>query len=300
VLIFVGFVFLLQNTGYLPPNAWQNMWRLWPVILVLAGIELLLAHRVPWLLLAVVAALVLVAGVLVTNLNLGQPAASGGVTRSIPTDLVGATQATVTVRFGAGELSIGPLVRPGPDQLAVMTYEGPAELVPEPRYSPTPGGVGRLEYQTTDTHAGPRFPPFFGFGSRDSDTLRMDVNLTPNVPIASLQVQTGATNAHLDLSNLNVNSTDISVGAASAWIRLPQAAGKTTAHISSGAATITLEIPQGVAAQVRHQGGLSTLDIDESRFPLVSEGLYRSTDYGTAQNQVDLSIDTGLTTIVVR
>src|SRR4030081_150733 len=48
ILIFLGGVFLLQNTGYLPPNFWFNLWRLWPVILVLVGIELLLANRVPW------------------------------------------------------------------------------------------------------------------------------------------------------------------------------------------------------------------------------------------------------------
>ena len=70
VLIFIGGVFLLQNTGYLPPNAWQNLWRLWPVILVLAGIELLLANRVPWLVLASVAALVLVVGALAMSLSM--------------------------------------------------------------------------------------------------------------------------------------------------------------------------------------------------------------------------------------
>ena len=58
VLIFIGGVFLLQNAGYLPPNFWTNLWRLWPLVLVLAGIELLLAHRVPWLALAGLAAIV--------------------------------------------------------------------------------------------------------------------------------------------------------------------------------------------------------------------------------------------------
>ena len=52
VLIFIGGVFLLQNAGYLPPNAWLNMWRLWPLLLVLAWFELLLAGRVPGLILA--------------------------------------------------------------------------------------------------------------------------------------------------------------------------------------------------------------------------------------------------------
>jgi hypothetical protein len=296
VLICVGGVLLLQNTGYLPANAWQNLWRLWPVILVLAGIELLLAHRVPWVVLAAVATLVLVVGAFATTLAGGPRAAS--VTRSIPTPLAGSAQAAVTIHFGAGELDIGPLLQPSADQLAVMTYEGPADLATEPRYTPAASGVGRLDYQTPDSRGAPRFPPFFGSGN--ADNLHLDVNLSPTVPITSLQVQMGATNAHLDLSTLKVNSTDISVGAASAWVRLPESAGQTTAHISSGAATITVEIPQGVAAQVRHKGGLSTLDIDETRFPLVSDGLYRSSDYGSATNQVDLSIETGLTTIVVR
>jgi D-serine deaminase-like pyridoxal phosphate-dependent protein len=130
-----------------------------------------------------------------------------------------------------------------------------------------------------NTQSGPSFIPFLGNGS---DAIQMDVNVNPNVSIAALNVQTGATNAHLDLSNLKVSSMDFSIGAASAWIRLPQAAGPSTAHISSGAATITLEIPQGVAAQIHHKGGLSTLDIDQTRFPLVSEGVYASPDFATA------------------
>ena len=91
----------------------------------------------------------------------------------------------------------------------------------------------------------------------------------------------------------------MSVGAASTWIRLPEAAGATAAHISGGAATITLEIPQGVGAQIRHRGGLSTINVDQGRFPQVGEGTYRSPDYATAQNKVDLNLETGVTTIQV-
>lgn len=296
MLIFIGSVFLLQNTGYLPPNAWQNLWRLWPVILVLAGIELLLANRAPWPVMALLGVLVLVGGTIALGLSMGPSAAANAVDRSTATALGGATQAAVILRFGAGELNMGPLVAPGPDQLAVMDYSGPAELVPEPRYSPTVGGIGRLEYQLSTRSPGPGFIPFLG---GRSDALHMDVNLNPNVPIASLNVQMGATDAHLDLSNLKVASTDISLGAASAWLRLPEAAGVTTAHISGGAATITIEVPQGVAAQIRHSGGLETVDIDQDRFPLVGDGVYRSPGYDAATNKVDLTIETGLTTIEV-
>jgi hypothetical protein len=295
VLIFIGGIFLLQNTGYLPPNAWLNLWRLWPLILVLAGLELLLAQRVPWLVLTAIAALVLGLGVAVSTAGLPVPASrTAAATVSTPTSVGSATQATVTVHVGAGQLAIGPLVQPPGDQLAIMNYDGPSDLAPRPRYVVS-GGIGQLEYELTG-RGGPAFIPFVGGRAESS---RMELDLNPNVPISLLTVQTGATDAHLDLSKLNVKGVELSVGAASTWMRLPEAAGTTSVHVSGGASSLLLEVPQGVAAQIRHRGGLSTINVDQSRFPSVGDGMYRSPDYDSAQNKVDLNLETGVTTIQV-
>lgn len=300
ILIFLGVVILLQNTGYLPPNFWVNLWRLWPLVLVLVGIELLFAHRIPWLALAGFAALVLVGGALATNMGAGISSPPGPAptptTSVVQTDLQGATQAAVTLRFGAGQLVVGPIENPQPGALALMNYQGSPQMAPTPRYTPVNGGVGQLEYQTS-SRDGPGFPPFID--SRP-DQARMQLNLSPQVPIASFNVQTGATDARLDLSELHITTLDMSIGAATSWVRFPESSGLTTAHISGGASTITLEIPDGVAAQIQHQGGLSTLNVDQSRFPQVNDAVYRSPDYDSAANKVDLVIETGVTTITVR
>jgi hypothetical protein len=296
LLIFIGAVFLLQNTGYLPPTFWMNLWRLWPLILVLVGLEFLLAHRVPWPALAALGAVVLIAGAAATSARLPAPSTGPAVSQLAQTTLKGATQAAVTVRFGAGQLNIGPLDQAPADELADLTYQGPPELMPVPRYQVVNGGVGQLDYQVNGG-PGPGSVPFIN-GRADS-TARADLNFAPTVPITMLTVQTGATDAHLDLSRLHVNAIDLSVGAATAWIRLPESAGSTTAHISGGASTITLEIPEGVEAQIRLRGGLSTLNIDQTRFPQVSDGVYRSANYASAQNKVDISLETGVTTIQV-
>jgi hypothetical protein len=299
ILIFLGAVFLLQNTGYLPANFWMNLWRLWPLILVLVGIELLLAHRVPWLALAGFGAVVLVLGAVATNTSMVMPGSAGSpvaVTNSAQTDLQGANQAAVTVRFGAGQLVLGPIERPQPNALAQMNYQGPPQLAPMPRYTPVSGGVGQLEYQTSGRDG----PDFLPFGNGHADAATLNVNLAPGVPITSLTIETGATDARLDLSNLRVNTLDMSIGAATTFVRFPEAAGLTSAHISGGASTITLEIPPGVAAQIQHHGGLTTLNVDQSRFPQVNDSLFRSPDYDTAQNKVDLNIETGVTTITIR
>jgi cell wall-active antibiotic response 4TMS protein YvqF len=295
ILIFIGGVFLLQNTGYLPPNFWLNLWRLWPVVLVLAGIELLLANRIPRFALTGLAAVILVGGAVATNSGLGAPQTSAVVSRADQKELGGARQAAVTVRFDAGQLVIGPIERPSAEQLSTMAYTGPADQAPQARYAVS-GDTGRLDYAASE-RSGPSFTPFVGGGQ--SNSPRMELNLSPLVPITSLSLKAGATDARLDLSSLRVSDIDMSVGAAATWIRVPEAAGRTTARISGGASSITLEVPQGVAAQIRVRGGLSSVKVDESRFPQVSDHFYRSANYETAQNQIDLNFETGVTSIQV-
>ncbi len=49
VLVIVGIVLLLNNFGYLNWSVWGSLWRFWPIILVLIGINLVLGGRWPWL-----------------------------------------------------------------------------------------------------------------------------------------------------------------------------------------------------------------------------------------------------------
>jgi hypothetical protein len=289
ILIFIGGVFLLQNMGLLPPDTWTNLWRLWPIVLVLVGVELLLGNRVHWLGLTAIVACLFVVGIFATA---GPPASTEVATRNFDQPLNSATRANVSIRFDAGELNVGLLPEARTNLLSSMMYTGPAEPAPRANYS-VDNGNGRLEYVVN----GRRGLTFGHLGERGASP-RMDVQLAPNVALM-LSLRTGATDARLDLTGLRVTSLDIEMGAASATIRLPQAAGMTTAEISGGAATINLEVPQDVAAQIRHRGGLSTLSVDEGRFPRVGEQMYRSTNYETAANKVDISLETGVATVRV-
>jgi hypothetical protein len=294
LLIFVGGVFLLQNVGVFPPSVWGNLWRLWPAVLVLIGVELLIGQRIPWLFALIGLAVVMVAlGVAASSFGTPITGRETVATRLFQTDLGNARQASVTVRFGAGQLNVGPLAGTAASQLATMNFVGSPDLIPTPNYALV-GDVGRLDYQVNG-RGGASFFPF----ASDSSEPRMEVALSPNVPITTLVVQTGATDARLDLSSLKVSNLDLSIGAATAWIRMPESAGTTTAHINGGVATITLEIPQGVAAQIRHRGGLSSFNIDQTRFPPAEDEVNRSADYASATNKVDITIETGVTTIQV-
>ncbi len=85
LLIAVGVLFLLSNLGLLPFDPWQ-LWRLWPLILVVIGLDILLAVAWP---------------------------RSGTGRESLSIDQDSLPEAQVQVEFGAGELNVEAGAAPG-------------------------------------------------------------------------------------------------------------------------------------------------------------------------------------------
>jgi hypothetical protein len=295
ILIVVGGVFLLENAGMLPRNTWQSLWRLWPVVLVLVGLELLVGQRIPWVTLLGLAIVVLALGVAASTYTGFQgPAGAETRGRTIETALDGARQAAVTVRFGAGELKVGPMASGEPNRLASMTYDGPEAEGLRPIYT-VHGDTGRLEYRLDGWRGGPpNFGPFFG---TNPNNTRMEVSLNRDVPISTLTVQGGAADAELDLRELRVTNLDLAIGAATTEVRLPSSIR--TVHVSGGAATITLHVPDNLAASITHRGGLSALEVNENRFPPAASNRYQSPNYDQATERVDIQLETGVTSIEI-
>lgn len=130
-------------------------------------------------------------------------------------------------------------------------------------------------------------PAFFEPGSLD-----WSLTLAQQIPLA-LELETGASESILDLRELNVKTLKVKTGASSMVIDMPAAARMTEAEIESGAASLRIRFPEGVAAQIRSRGGLSSLHIDQRRFPQ-RDGFYESPDFATAVNRVSLNVQMGV------
>ena len=59
-MIVLGTVFLTHNIGILGWGAWDTLWRLWPVLLVAVGIEILVGRRSLWVSLVAVSVIVVI------------------------------------------------------------------------------------------------------------------------------------------------------------------------------------------------------------------------------------------------
>jgi hypothetical protein len=188
-----------------------------------------------------------------------------------------ADEAHVRIDFGAGELIVKGTTPGG--TLLSGTFDG-------------------VEHQVTreDTIQRVRLEspllsfPHWNFGP--AYHRRWSMALTLAVPL-SLTVKTGACDTKLDLSDLRVTHLKIETGASSTHIITPAHAGYTEIRGSSGAASMDIEIPEGVAARIRTGGALASVSVDRERFPKV-EGEYRSPNYETASNKVDIKLEVGV------
>ncbi len=190
------------------------------------------------------------------------------------------------IAHGAGELRIDD--RAGPGELLNGAFGGGVE-----QRTRRDGGETAVELRLPAQNI-----PFFWFPAGPQE-LNWTIGLNPEVE-TRLELEVGASRNLLDLTNLRVVELRLQTGASASEIDLPARAGRTAAVVKAGAASVVMRVPQGVAARIRATGGLADINVDTARFPRTGGGDYRSPDYDTAENRLDLEIETGVGSVQVR
>ncbi len=194
-----------------------------------------------------------------------------GMTETLALPLDGATDAAVRIKYGAGSLTVGPAAA---GQLVDGICEGGVMV--------RTMGRGRIEL-SQDTRYG---LPWLDHPSR------WTIGLTTEVPI-DLAVDAGASRTTLDFAEIRLRSLDLHTGASETRVRLPRAAGMTRVKANAGAASLAIEVPDGVAARIRTRMALGSAQVDQIRFPATATG-YESPDFATAANRVEIDVNGGV------
>lgn len=238
-----------------------DVWRIfWPVVLILLGLATLLGSV------------------------MRRPAAEG---RPVMIPLEGASSARLRIRYGAGRLRLG--AGAGPGELVSGTF---AEGVDH--HSRRVGDVLEVEVRVPeDSFPDVLLPWAWGPASRD-----WTMGLTPDVPL-SIEMETGANEARLDLTDLRVTDLRLKTGASSTDLTLPARAGHTRVRVEAGASALNVRVPTGVEARLRFRGGLSSVDADPTRFTRTGD-VYQSAGYDTAENRAEIDVEMGAGSVSLR
>ena len=283
ILIGIGVVVLLANTGVLSQQAVGRLGDLWPLLLVILGLQLILNHTLPrrqaTLIGLAVMAVIVIAAVAYATLA---PATSVGAQKvDASAQSGGLTAATLDLNYSAATVDVNAADLG--DRLYQVHVDYPAGENP-PTIS-LDHENGRLEI-----HESSSFSPFHLFGSNRRHIV---LALTDRIPW-TIQVGGGATNLSLDLRHLQLTKLEVSGGANRMDAQLPAAKGTVMLQVSGGASNLTLRAPTETQWRIGVSGGANAVTINGSTSGAFGGDLERqSPGYGTATNRYDIQISGG-------
>jgi len=290
ILIAIGAIVLLANTGVLSSEALLRLGDLWPLLLVILGLQLILNHTLPRqqaTLIGLGATVVIViAAVAYAALA---PGATFGTRQANVSDRIGGlTAATLDLSYNGATVDIQA------GSLGDSLYQARVDY---PGSDDPPTISLDHESGTLAISESSRFAPLRFFGATRRHVV---ITLTDRIPW-TIKIGGGLANAHLDLRRLQLAKVEISGGASRVEAQLPSPKGTVPIAVSGGVSNLTLRAPAGVEWHVAVSGGVSGLRINGSFHATIGGDFeQQSPGYAAASDRVDIEISGGASHVDVR
>ncbi len=284
LLIAVGVVFLLNNMGILPWDIWLRLLRLWPLLIIGAGLDLLIGRKT--ILGSLISTAILFA-LLIGGFWLLSTRAEGGdmAVREIYRSTGDAQTARIEIAMGIGQLHIGASET---DALIDGTIKLPKNQDIEERFE-VRDGQARYVLRADDSW----FPDSW---SHTGTEQVWQLALGREIPIA-LEVDAGVGDAMLNLERLNLTGLKVNSGMGKATITLPQR-GRFKAVVNGGIGQVIIEVPRGLAVRIRTDIGIGNVTVP-TEYQRQGDD-YVSPEYKSTDPGIELTIKNGIGKIIVR
>lgn len=284
VLILAGVVALLVNLGAFPVERLILLVNLWPLILIVIGLEIIVRRGFHGTSADVAAALVVilaVAGAAAYVAINPSPSATNKMDVSAPVgDL---HQASVEVDVGSATIDIS-----GGSDLGSLLYRAHIEY-PGPKPEVTfdrSTGVLKIAQNTN-------FP--FGFGNG-----RFSLSVQLNEAVSwTLNENTGASKDTINVPNVPVSGITVNTGASSEDMTLGPPTGIVPIEVNGGALTVHVHRPGGTEASVQVSGGADSLDADGHSQHGIGDLTYESSGFSGASAGYRVTVNGGACTVTV-
>jgi len=290
VLIAIGIIVLLANTGVLSQQALERLGDLWPLLLIILGLQIILNHTLPrqqaTLVGLAATAIIVIAAVVYAALT---PAAPFGTRQAESSQPIGGlTAATLDLNYGGASMDIQG------GGLGESLYQARVDY-PGSENPPSIGldhEAGKLQIRESSS-----LSPFHLFGSNRRHVL---LTLSDRIPW-TIEVSGGVGNLRLDARHLQLSKLIVSGGVGRLDAQLPTPRATVLIEISGGVSNMTLRAPSGSEWRVAVNGGVSGLAINGSSFPPAGSDFQRqSPGYNSASNRFDIEISGGASHVDLR
>lgn len=308
----IGLLFLARNLGWLAID-WETVRNLWPVLLILAGINLILERRgnqaaiVTTVLLAVAAPVALFSFVnrhhdrwehrwddrdrdndndndddMDVDLDIDSDEEDDTRTENVSkfTEAMTPDTPEAVLKFGggAGRFTI--------DETTSNLIEAEAKQTV---------GTYKMEVERDPTTRIPtiELKPNEGKTEIKDGKLsnRIDIKLNDK-PVWTMDLGLGAGEGDFDLSRYAVKNLKVQAGAADVEIKLGDKTDLTDVELHAGVASLVIRVPEGVGCRVEKQGALNVNQLED--FQEVSDRVMQTPGYEGAKKKINIVFEGGV------
>ncbi len=284
VLILVGVFALLVNSNVIPVDRLDRLLDLWPLVLVVIGLEVLVRRALQGAAaeLAAVLIVLLAIGGAATYVALGPATLVGVQTLDASGKIGNLDHAAVRIEVGAANITVQGSSSIGDDLFrAHIDYS-----IRKPDVS--------LDESTGEVSISQSNSGFF-FQSR-----RFVVNLQLNISVPwKIAVDGGASTDTFNLPNVHVTSIELNSGASHEDITLGTPSGTVPITVDGGATTVNVHRPKGVAVSASVSGGAASLTFDGRQSHAIGSLSNQTSDYDSASNRYQIQVNGGASTVTV-
>ncbi|HMI03316.1 MAG TPA: DUF5668 domain-containing protein [Pedobacter sp.] len=301
VLLFIGGVLLLDNFNIIE-FYWGNVWRFWPIFLIIAGVNILFNRNKSQIGgIISIAVLVITLGVLFYKgqerrehhswMNESTRVHEDNMdsdenhheTLDFSHPYTDSVSALTVLNISGGGTSFE--LKGATDSLIAAHVERKA-------------GNFTLETTKNDTQTTVNFKMKgksnwnMGDGSNDVD-FRLNTN-----PNWEIHMNMGAGEVDFDLSAYKVRTFNFDGGAAALDIKFGDLLPVTDVHIKTGVAEVKINVPENSGCRIKTKTGLSSKDFEG--FIKLADGTFETPNYKTSAKKIFVNLDGGLSSFEVK
>lgn len=132
----------------------------------------------------------------------------------------------------------------------------------------------------------------FNFGDGNKVNFRLNT-----APIWTINLKLGAGESDLDFTNYRVRTFTFNGGASALDLKFGATLPIVDVDVKSGVADIKIKVPKSVGCRITAKTGLSSKDFDG--FDKISDNVYETSNYKTSTNKIFIKLDGGLSNFEV-
>ena len=250
LLVGIGITWLLVNLGYLPTVSIGQLLKLWPIILIVMGVDMIFGRRFPWAGTAI--GLLAVGGIIAfmfMSPKLGFDAAPQLKTETFTEPVGKANSVSYTIKGSSSPVEISSLAAGDELVHAVITHRSIFNFDVSGSTEKT---IRMSETSDSNSWLTWNFSP---------EPTKWDIQLAEGIP-TEVTLDGGSGHLDIDLSGIDLTLLQADMGSGASEFVLPVTAKPYEVELDSGSGSVRVKIPEGASVNLSLNSGSGSVNID--------------------------------------